>query len=44
MPPIFVASTGALNLPPGRYAVVCNLVAAGQSHAAKGQIIDITDS
>lgn len=33
-----------LNLPPGRYALVCNLVAAGQSHAAKGQIIDITVS
>lgn len=37
-------AAATLNLVPGRYALVCNLVAAGQSHAAKGQVLDVTVS
>lgn len=35
-------SSVSLNIPPGQYALICNLVGGGQSHAARGQVLDVT--
>jgi hypothetical protein len=36
--------SATMTLAPGQYSMVCNLVAGGQSHAAKGQVLDIAVS
>lgn len=35
-------ATGTFSLPAGQYALVCNLVGGGTSHAARGQVLDVT--
>lgn len=36
--------TGTYDLTPGTYAFVCNLTGGGSSHAARGQVLDVTVS
>ncbi|MFN0092572.1 MAG: hypothetical protein ACKVWR_20255 [Acidimicrobiales bacterium] len=36
------SATAAFTMPAGQYALLCNLVGAGQSHAARGQNLDVT--
>ena len=36
------SATLSVDLPAGKYTLVCNIVGGGVSHAAKGQVLDIT--